>query len=98
MQTPYGVLSELEFSSFLKNLLPSDDIGDMVAPTKTTAKELTSEDFEDEDHVFFGMENQDIINSVWGIFYCGGSNIVASKIKQIGKETGIPVVFEKFNW
>ena len=94
-----GLMSQSEFSSFIASLLPSDGTGNLMAvPTRITAKDLTSEDFETEDHVFFDMENQDVINSVWGMFYCGGSNIVADKIKQIGKETGIPVVFEKFNW
>ncbi|EJK47165.1 hypothetical protein THAOC_34135 [Thalassiosira oceanica] len=96
LHSPDGMMSQSKFSSFLASLLPSDCKGNIAAPTTTTA--LTSDDFENEDHVFFDMENQDVIKSVWGMFYCGGSNVVANKIKQIGKETGIPVVFEKFNW
>ncbi|EJK53986.1 hypothetical protein THAOC_26474 [Thalassiosira oceanica] len=103
------MMSQCEFSSFLASLLPSDCNGDLAVQTTITVNDLASEDFENEDqalsgdfenedHVFFDMENQDVINSVWGMFYCGGSNVVANKIKQIGKETGIPVVFEKFNW
>ncbi|EJK54743.1 hypothetical protein THAOC_25602, partial [Thalassiosira oceanica] len=98
LHSPDGMMSQCEFSSFLASLLPSDCNGDLGVPTIIEANDLTSEDFENEDHTFFDMENQDVINSVWGMFYCGGSNIVANKIKQIGKETGIPVVFEKFNW
>ena len=94
-----SLMDQSEFSSFLSSLLSLDgDFGDTAAPTTTAANDLTSEDFESEDHVFFDMENDGIINSVWGMFYCGGSNIVANKIKRIGKETGIPVVFEKFDW
>ena len=93
-----GLMSQSEFSTFLASLLPSDYQRDLASPKATAANDTTSKDFENQDHVFLDMENQENINSIWGMFYCGGSNIVANKIKQIGKETGIPVVFEKFNW
>ncbi|EJK47714.1 hypothetical protein THAOC_33548 [Thalassiosira oceanica] len=105
LHSPDGMMSQSEFSSFLASLLPcdgnglpSDGKGGMAVPKTIAANDLTSEDFENKDQAFFDIENQDVINSVWGMFYCGGSNIVANKIKQIGRETGIPVVFEKFDW
>jgi len=95
LHAPSHWMSRYEFNLFMANLVSSES-GDDTAPEKVSHIDLSISIGEAPS--LFPAEKPDVASAVWGMFYCGGSNVVASKIKDIGEKAGIPVVFEKFNW
>ena len=106
-------MSRNEFNLFISDLVSSESGNDieMAAPRRFSPRrsgamkwiresQARSDLFNsnDEAPTLLPGEKAGTASEVWGMFYCGGSKAVSREIKEIGERTGIPVVFEKFDW